>query len=178
MLRHGAHPRILGSYGAERRDHALTMVNFVTWIGAFYKPWSRLTERVRDLFSAGLAALPGAREYILGLKFKPMSFYREGVVLQSPQRLARKNNPVGRLFMQPLVESAGKPVRLDDLIGPGFALIGVRADPWAALGAAQRTALADLQCRLVRVEYSKSQYQPVEGSGAVVAEDLQGPIAT
>lgn len=176
VLRHGAHPRTLESYGSERREHALAMVNFVTWLGGFYKPWSRLTERVRDGFFAALRFLPGAREYILGLKFKPMSFYRQGVVLQDAALLARQNNPVGRMFMQPLLEFEGKAMRLDDLIGPRFALIGLRLDPWSLLSGAQRAALASLQCQPLCVLPSRAAARPAPAAPTLVAEDLQGRL--
>ncbi len=102
-------PHILSTYSGERRDHALAMVNFATWIGRQYQPRNRLTEWFRDQFFRVIQKVPGAKEYVLQLKFKPMARYRQGIVLQTPENLRRKDNPVGRLFMQPHVAaSAGR----------------------------------------------------------------------
>lgn len=175
VIKHGAAEKVLASYNSERRDHALAMVNFATWIGSFYQPWSALTECVRDVFFKCLRILPGARDYILQLKFKPMSRYLDGIVLHTPALSARKDNPVGRLFMQPTVEIDGSQVKLDDVIGPAFAVIGVRLDPLRCMAAAQAAAFKALGGKTLAVRFSKSIDRLVApGSDTLEAEDVQG----
>ena len=49
-----------------------------------------------------------------------------------------RNSPVGRMFIQPLIENAhGRPGRLDDTLGPWFAVLGFGADPAEHLTDAQ-----------------------------------------
>lgn len=166
---------ILETYDAERRNHALAMVNFATWMGEFYRPMNRFTERFRDLFFRIIRKLPGAKDYVLQLKFKPMSRYTEGVVLFDAQAGKAKDYPVGRMFMQPSVILDGRQVKLDDAIGPAFCLIGVNADPAALLGGARVAALAAGGCRTMVVAPSKSVgAAKFPSSPSIAVEDVQG----
>ncbi len=178
VLRGKAHERILDSYESERRDHALKMVNFATWIGSTYKPHSRFTEFCRDQFFRLIRGLPGAKAYILQLKFKPMSRYEKGVVLPlsgKASRKSRKENPVGRLFLQPSVEDDRGIRKLDDAIGPRFALIGIEQDPDEILDTDVRTALGEVDCQTVFIRPSKSiRHRPGKKSSSLVAEDVHG----
>ncbi|MBV5271631.1 MAG: 3-(3-hydroxyphenyl)propionate hydroxylase, partial [Afipia sp.] len=107
----------------ERRDHARKMVHVATMFGRLYAPGSWALETARDLFFRLVQRLPQLRDYVLQMKFKPMPRYTEGLVI--PTRDGTKDGVVGRMFMQPLVETADRrQVRLDDTIGPWFAVIG------------------------------------------------------
>lgn len=168
-----ASPRVLESYESERRDHALTMVNFATWIGSMYKPYNRFTESIRTLFFKSIQKLPGAKEYILQLKFKPMSRYTDGVVIHNGK--PAKNSPVGRLFLQPAVELDGNTSKLDDVIGPAFALIGIKRDAHGLLDTETRKALAHHNVKSLFVSPSKSiRYVPDTGSESIHVEDVGG----
>lgn len=172
---HAAAP-ILDSYDQERRDHALAMVNIATWLGSFYRPRNRLIEAMRDAFFRAIQGLPSVRDYILQLRFKPMPRYVEGIVdhRSSPPP---KASPVGRMFMQPRVETAERrQLKLDDAIGPWFALIGVNVDPLAALGAQERgfwKALGATAFHVVKSRRGPRTDVP-QGTGAVLLEDLEG----
>lgn len=170
-----AAPKMLESYNNERRDHALTMVNFATWIGSFYKPHSFFSEFFRDLFFKSIQKLPGAKDYVLQLKFKPMSRYLNGVVVQSPKLLKRKDNPVGRMFMQPSLLVDNKVVKMDDFIGSNFCIIGVNADPHAVLSIKHQAALPQMGFKTLVVRPSKSigTFKSTS-SPSLEAEDVQG----
>jgi 3-(3-hydroxy-phenyl)propionate hydroxylase len=170
-----ASPHILESYNSERREHALAMVNFATWIGSFYKPYSRITELFRDIFFRAIQSLPGAKEYVLQLKFKPMSRYVNGIVLHHPENVARKDNPVGRLFMQPTLQANGSAVKMDDLIGPNFCVIGINKDPAEVLNLrnAEELRQAGFQTLYIRPSKSISHAKTPE-SRSLDAEDMQG----
>lgn len=61
------------------------------------------------------------------MKFKPMPRYAEGLVLTKTD--TTKEGVVGRMLMQPLVETVERrQVKLDDAAGPWFAVIGIGAD--------------------------------------------------
>src|SRR5690606_19032036 len=72
-------PSLLKTYDAERRGHAETMVSFATRVGRMYQPRNRVTETVRNAFFRGVQQVPGARDYILQMKYKPAPRYTEGV---------------------------------------------------------------------------------------------------
>jgi 3-(3-hydroxy-phenyl)propionate hydroxylase len=123
--------RMLETYDVERRGHAQAMVNFATRIGQMYSPRSPATERVRDAGFRVLQLIPGGREYILQMKYKPMPRYESGVVVKARNG---RTDPVGRMFMQPVVEKADRRrVKLDDAIGTWFAVLGIHVDPTAHL---------------------------------------------
>ncbi len=174
VLRGVAHPRILESYDSERRDHAEAMVNFATWMGNFYKPYNRLTEWFRDLFFKSIQALPAARDYILQLRFKPMSRYTRGIVVPLSKPAGRAD-PVGRMFMQPLVEVDGKAQKLDDVVGPNFVVLGLRADPARHLSSRNLAFLEKIGARLLHVHPSRSPDRDnSRRAGVLDVDDVQG----
>ena len=161
----------LDSYEAERRDHALAMVNFATWIGRLYRPYNRLTERVRDAFFSAVQSMPGIRDYILQLRFKPMPKYTRGLVL-------REGHPaLGTMFMQPDVERAdGRRCKLDDAIGSGFCVLGVNVDPSEHLSPSDRALWKQLGATLVQINRSRAggHFTAQTDSGTMVLDDVEG----
>jgi 3-(3-hydroxy-phenyl)propionate hydroxylase len=161
----------LDSYELERRGHALAMVNFATGIGRLYRPYSRLTERFRDVFFAAVQSLPSIRDYILQLKFKPMPKYTRGLVLTGahPQ--------LGTMFSQPSVEVAGgQRKRLDDVIGKGFCVLGINVDPAASMSAADRAFWKQLGAMFLRVNRSRAGAHLQQGTDAetTIVDDIDG----
>jgi 3-(3-hydroxy-phenyl)propionate hydroxylase len=122
-----AGPEIVDSYDLERRPHAAAMVGFATRIGAMYRPRNRLTERFRDLVFRAVQRVPGGRDYILQMKFKPMPRYTHGVLTGVDPK--NKADPIGRMFPQPRVRTVDGDVLLDDSLGSWFAVIGIGVDP-------------------------------------------------
>lgn len=174
VLQKAAHPKILDSYDSERREHAETMVNFATWIGSFYQPHSRFTEWFRDLFFRSIQSLPQVRDYILQLKFKPMSRYHRGIVVPLAGA-AQKDDPVGRMFMQPMVELAGKPCKLDDAIGPRFAVLALNFDVASCLSDRNKAFLQRINAGQFTVMPSRSPKDRCpDAPGTQVLDDLQG----
>jgi len=173
VLRGQASDAMLDSYEAERRDHARKMVNVATMFGKLYAPGNRLAEFARDTLFRVIQGLPGLRDYILQMKFKPMPRYTEGLVLQRGP--IAKDSPVGRMFAQPTVETAdGRKVKLDDAIGPWFAVLGINRDPVESLSTEERAFWQDeLGASLVFIRPSRSA-PLAEPSGSVVIEDLMG----
>ena len=146
---------LLDSYDSERREHAETMVSFATRIGAMYQPRNRGTEIVRDAVFRGAQKIPGGREYILQMKYKPAPRYRHGVVV--PAAGKDSASPVGRLFGQPSVATDdGTRVKLDDAVGPGFAVIAIGADPATLLSESSRQFWESVGATLVRIAPSRT----------------------
>ena len=132
---------LLDTYDAERRDTAREMVEFATGVGRLYHPRSRFTEVVRNAFFRGAQKVPGVRDYILQMKYKPVPRYREGFVLAP--RAKDKGSLVGRAFPQPLVQRLdGAHVRLDDVIGDRIAIVSVVPGVAAAISQKARARLA------------------------------------
>ncbi|MHB8662167.1 MAG: bifunctional 3-(3-hydroxy-phenyl)propionate/3-hydroxycinnamic acid hydroxylase [Acidimicrobiales bacterium] len=171
--------RILDTYDTERRGHATAMVGFATRIGAMYTPRNRLTERVRDLGFRALQLVPGGREYILQMKYKPMPRYTSGIVVRrDPNERDRnegdRDDPVGRMFMQPAVETVDRRrVKLDDVLGQWWAVVGIHIDPAEVLSTAAKAWWTSLGARFVRVDRARADPDPV-APGTVTVEDVDG----
>lgn len=180
VIKGRAAPKILATYDTERRDHALAMVKIATWLGDFYRPRNRFTEMCRDAFFDCIQRLPSVRDYFLQLRFKPMPRYTAGIVLHgeggSGAAIA-KSSPVGRMFMQPRVETAeGRALKLDDAVGPWFALVGINIDPAAHLNAEEKAFWKRLGARLVQVNKSRRGTQGVAPTDpdTLLLDDVDG----
>jgi 3-(3-hydroxy-phenyl)propionate hydroxylase len=122
---------LLDTYTQERHAHAGAMIDLSALVGKIFAPQNRVLRFVRNVAGPWLSRLPRLRQYIAEMRFKPMPFFREGVVVHpgtpDPKGL------IGKVFMQPRVAAAdGRPQRLDDLIGLRFAVLSwsARADAW------------------------------------------------
>jgi 3-(3-hydroxy-phenyl)propionate hydroxylase len=106
-----------------------------------------------------------------------MPKYEHGVVVKQP------GSPmVGRMLIQPDVEDAsGTRRKLDDVLGPWFAVIGWQADPQAALSAADRERWHALGARFVRVDRARCGSAPgvrvSSAHGTSCVEDVDNQLA-
>lgn len=169
-----AHERILDTYDIERRGHATAMVKFATFMGGLYSPRTQFTAVMRRWIIRGIQRFPSLRDYILQMRFKPLPFYEQGVVLHRSR--ASKASPVGKMFMQPWVETKAKQrLRLDDAVGNWFAIIGIDFDPASKMDTAQLADWKMLGGTVVRINKSRSAPERWEGHpDTVVLEDLDG----
>jgi 3-(3-hydroxy-phenyl)propionate hydroxylase len=114
-------PELLATYELERRDHAWSMIGFALTIGRVMRPKNALdafaTEQIFNL----LSLWPKARDYVAQMRFKPPPRFGQGFLV--PDGKPAKTTLVGRMFPQPCVLTAEGETRLDDVLGPGFALL-------------------------------------------------------
>jgi 3-(3-hydroxy-phenyl)propionate hydroxylase len=114
-------PGLLATYEPERRDHARAMIDFALTIGRVMRPKHALdafaTERMFNL----LSLWPKARDYVAQMRFKPPPRFAHGFIV--PDGRPAKTTLVGRMFPQPRVMTPDGERRLDDVLGPGFALL-------------------------------------------------------
>jgi len=175
-----AHPRILSTYDTERRTHAKAMVDLSDTLGRILsstRPWMA---RPRDTLFRSLNLAPSVRDWLLQMRFKPMPLYSRGVVLHRGRPTA-KNTTVGRMLIQPEVETAdGRAVLLDDALGTWFTLLGYGTDPLIHLDAASRAFWDRIGTRYVTVVESRSGRSRGErlrsGTDSVVVEDIDGSL--
>jgi 3-(3-hydroxy-phenyl)propionate hydroxylase len=184
LLAGSAGDGLLDTYDSERREHARTMVNFATRMGQMYSPHNLTTERVRDLAFRGIQRIPGARDYILQMKYKPMPRYVRGAVV--PYAGSRPGAPVGRMYVQPAVESAeGDRILLDEALGTSFSVLGLHVDPASGLSDASIAWWRSLGARSVQVLAPRGAPGPdpggrrkrpsrAEDGWSTVVEDVDG----
>lgn len=170
-------PSVLASYHDERHRHAQAMIDLADLFGAMLMPRNRLKAWLRDRFFSAARWLPGLRHYVLQMRFKPMPRYEQGVVVRSP------GSPmVGRMLIQPDVEDAdGQRVKLDEALGPWFALVGWQTDPQDALPPDQLAFWQQLGARFVRVDRARCGDQPgarmASAHGTVCVEDVDNQLS-
>lgn len=141
---------LLDTYEMERRDHARAMINLSVLAGHVLAPPKRWQGMLRDGISWLLNYLPPVKRYFLEMRFKPMPQYSAGALVSSAPAIA--NSPVGRMFIQPKVQTdEGQQVLLDDVIGDNFAIIAWGTNPTWGLSAAQVEFWKRLGTRFIQV---------------------------
>lgn len=137
--------KLLDTYDVERRKHARAMIDLSTLVGRVISPTNRRLAALRDRVIHSASVVPTLKRYILEMRFKPMPRYQEGAVHHPEPR--SEDSPTGTLFIQPRVDTRNESnVLLDDVVGPGFAVLcwsnnlrAVLGDTafarWKALGA-------------------------------------------
>ena len=124
---------LLDTYDVERRKHARAMIDLSTMVGRVISPTNARVAALRDRLIRGASVVPTLKRYILEMRFKPMPRYDQGAVAHLEPRSA--TSPTGTLFIQPRVDTrTAENVLLDDVIGPGFAVLSWNNDPRTLLG--------------------------------------------
>ncbi len=150
VLRGQLGPHLLDTYERERRAHTSAMIRLALQMGSVMAPRHFLSAwAVQNMFRV-LGLFPAAQAYVSQMKYKPKPRFLAGFLVSPGQR--RSQTIVGSLFPQPFVETKeGKMVLLDDVLGNGFSLLALTAQPelafafttqpiWSYLGV-QRVAL-------------------------------------
>lgn len=170
-------PAVLQSYHHERHRHAKAMIDLADVFGAMLMPTARAKAWLRDRFFSAVRLLPGVKNYVLQMRFKPMPRYEQGVVVKQPG-----STMVGRMLIQPDVEdAAGQRRKLDDVLGPWFAVIGWQTDPQAALVEADRALWHALGARFVRIDRARCGSGPgarvASAHGSTCVQDVDNQFA-
>ena len=113
---------MLASYEVERRNPINAMIQLAITMGEVIMPEDARDKELRSMLLSKLNAYPGVRDFIFGMKFKPRPRYDGGafVGLEAPEVPA---SLVGCMIPQPTLSVDGRQLRLDDVIGPRFALL-------------------------------------------------------
>lgn len=97
-----------------------------------------------------IGLVPALKEYITDFRFKPMPRYTAGVVV--PPRDPKAPSPVGVMLPQPRVATrSDSDVRLDDVIGPGWAVLAWGTDPYGMFDEASLEVLHALGATFIGV---------------------------
>ena len=148
--RAGATTQLLDTYDAERHGHARSMIDLSTLVGRAISPMNKSVARARDLFFRGITAIPSAKRYLVEMRFKPMPTFTSGALSFAESAAAAFPGRPGA-SSQPRVDTREQAdVRLDDVLGPWFALLVWNNDPRALLDADALARFQRLGGRLVR----------------------------
>jgi len=148
VVRGEARDALLDSYESERREHVRAMIQLSTWVGRLVSVTNPVAAAARNLFFRALSAVPKAKSYIVQMRFKPMPAMTDGALTHVGS--VSEPTPVGRLFVQPTVSTrTTASIKLDDALGPWFALIVWNNDPRAILDEDARRRLERAGVRMV-----------------------------
>jgi 3-(3-hydroxy-phenyl)propionate hydroxylase len=166
-------PRLLDTYAIERAPHAWALIRMALRIGAFMQPASRFSARLMQGALKLISLYPPARDYVLQLRFKPKPRFTAGFFV--PDAAPGDAMRAGQLIVQPPVElQSGEHVRLDDVLGSGFACIGWAAPP--GVPAALREVLAGLNVRFVVILRKHQPFLPDALPDGIVVRDCDGVL--
>jgi len=153
-------------------------VDLSTWVGRAVSVRNRLVAAVRNAFFRALSAVPSVKSYIVQMRFKPMPVITKGAVTRVGS--VSKPSPVGRLFIQPTVSTRESPsIKLDDALGPWFALIAWNNNPRAILDEDALRRVARAGVRLVSARPAVQLHWDEPGAPAddvLVIGDLDGSL--
>jgi 3-(3-hydroxy-phenyl)propionate hydroxylase len=125
-------PSVLASYQSERLPHARAMVRFSQRLGSLVMTTSERVARHRDIAVTRVLETEEGRSYLEEMRNRPAQRITDGLVIA-----AGSHDGVGVQVGQPLVfdANAHRVARLDEVLGNGWALVGVDiAEPgWAAV---------------------------------------------
>ncbi|MGC3984450.1 MAG: bifunctional 3-(3-hydroxy-phenyl)propionate/3-hydroxycinnamic acid hydroxylase [Pseudorhodoferax sp.] len=172
-------PELLQSYHDERHAHAKAMIDLADLFGAVLSQRNRAVAWVRDRLLLALRAIPRLRDYVLQMRFKPMPRYEKGIVQESGRR--DEDAAVGRMFIQPLVESGGAVQRLDDIVQGRFVLLSWRCDAMAGAGPQLLDQFAQLKVmRICAVRSRSGAHEVPRPAGAcppaLLVEDAESQL--
>jgi 3-(3-hydroxy-phenyl)propionate hydroxylase len=141
VLRAGADPSILGTYDTERRPQVASTIRVVTTALNLQKSRSIPATIIRDVAALFLNLFPPVARYVRDMRYIPKPFLQDGLI--ASQTRNGEDSFVGRLLPLPVVHDGHDELPLDDVLGPGFAILGVEPDVlpasagdplWHALG--------------------------------------------
>ena len=122
VLRDRAGRALLETYHAERHEQVRATILMSTNMARMANTHSRIAALARDAFFAALSLFPRLKRRLTEAPYMPRPVLREGFLVPPTDGKASR---VGYVVPQPGIWIGDDVRLLDDVIGPGFALIGV-----------------------------------------------------
>ncbi|MBD9415976.1 bifunctional 3-(3-hydroxy-phenyl)propionate/3-hydroxycinnamic acid hydroxylase [Pseudomonas sp. PDM16] len=148
VLRGKAAEQLLDTYGSERYHHAKAMIDISVQMKDFVSMSNPFKTALRNFTVKALNATPVLGKWLREGGFKPTPTYKPGSYLGLPR--SGRRDVAGKLLPQPEVRTfKGKRVPLDEVLGEGFALLGLENNPRVAISAEHQQFLSALDTRYV-----------------------------
>ena len=116
-----ARQQILDSYETERKRPAWDMIQLAVTMGKFVMPVEQRDIDFRQRLLENLEPFPAVRDFLIQMRFKPRPRHDDGLYLDRDDQ-PFEASLVGEMIPQPGL-GEGMEVLLDELLGPGFALL-------------------------------------------------------
>jgi 3-(3-hydroxy-phenyl)propionate hydroxylase len=169
VLRRGADDRLLDTYEQERRPHVRAQIRLAVTAGRAMTGGRAGAAVVRRTALAVAGRIPGGARLVLRGASPPL---RAGPLVRR-----RAGGRAGGSCPQPSIVHEGRPQRLDDVLGSGFAILTDRPAT-----ARERRLAAVLNARIVRLSAAEPTHRPLRrwlrGRAVVVRPDrvVAGPV--
>jgi 3-(3-hydroxy-phenyl)propionate hydroxylase len=173
---------LLDTYQSERLPHVRSMIRTAVQMKDYVSTANPLKAWLRNVLTRTAMATPGLGRYLREGTFIPQPSYADGTYFGLPRRRRRlRRSPCGRQLPQPFVKGPdGRAARLDDLLGAGFALVGIGVDPRAALDESDLATWRRLDTRIVTLHAfgGRPQGEAVRGRAepTIGIEDVSGEL--
>jgi 3-(3-hydroxy-phenyl)propionate hydroxylase len=182
VLAGSATDALLDTYQDERLPHVRSMIRTAVQMKDFVSLANPVKALLRNALTRTAMATPVIGRYLREGTFIPQPSYARGSYFGMPRRMRRmRRSPAGRQLPQPFVKGPrGRGERLDDLLGGGFALVGVGTDPRRSLTESDLATWRRLDTRFVTVYPFGGRQQGdaarVRPEGLVEIEDVSGEL--
>lgn len=151
VLQSHASPQLLNTYQQERYPHVAAMIHLSSFLGKVIMPTSKLIAILRDIVLHTLNAIPITRTLFTEASIKPVPRYKRGAILRNNVRISTALT--GLLLPQPIViTTEGQHILLDDILGPGFAIVRYHHDPIKAFADLNTAFWQQLGTRFVCIQ--------------------------
>ncbi|GAA3873851.1 bifunctional 3-(3-hydroxy-phenyl)propionate/3-hydroxycinnamic acid hydroxylase [Streptomyces lacrimifluminis] len=161
---------LLDTYDTERRPHAQAVIELSVRLGRIVMTTDHRRARVRDFCVRAALRSRRGRRYLTEMRYRPDTRVRDGAVVPAT---GPGEALVGTLLRQPSVlHGPGCTVtRLDDLLGPGWSLLGIGLsdEDWKTVAAAP---LPDAR----RVDVVLGDRAPRAREGRAAVADADGEL--
>ena len=142
-----AGPAILGTYETERRQPIIDMIDYAVSLGEIVMPTGGVDEAAKRAIREVLMGDSVPDGEISAMKPKPNAAYETGWLCRGGDG---DDDLTGHVLAQPKVATkTGDEVRLDDVLGPWFSLIGIGEAAVDVLNALDQGVWKELQTRRV-----------------------------
>jgi len=149
------------------------MIWLSKFLGSIVMPTARPAALMRDMIFHGIQTVPTIRKFLTEGRLKPPPRYKKGFMLPGGGR--QNKAMAGLMLPQPeVITSRGERVMLDEVLGPGFALLRLYDDPAKAFAPLKKDFWKRLGVRFVCVR--PHGQAPGESEDCVVVGDSQQEI--
>lgn len=164
VLKRGADPDILDTYHEERYRHAAQSIRIAVANGKLQAVRTPPVAILRDIALVIVNLIPSLRRYIREMRYIPRPVVQSRLVFGR----AASGTFVGRLLPNPSVRKGdGSEAYLDDVLGLGFALVGVDVD--APLPASVRDTADRIQACIVMVRPASARHKATKTTADPIA---------
>ncbi|WP_095200341.1 bifunctional 3-(3-hydroxy-phenyl)propionate/3-hydroxycinnamic acid hydroxylase [Mesorhizobium carmichaelinearum] len=142
---------ILDSYNVERQPHAKAMINVARLIGKLIMPRNRAAAFVNHGAMRLMRMVPRLRGLLEDQGIRPPNLFKHGLFLQGARRGTLR--PGALLPQVWLTHPVHGRRRSDDVLGPGFALVGFGVNPAAHVGPNTRSMLERIGAKCYEITW-------------------------